>query len=111
MNTGRFEKGQNPWNKGKKYPRMVGNKHAFIGDSRSDEQFRYESRNLIRHIKKCSICNKEKNSRQMVAHHKDENIRNNDISNLQKMCRACHLNHHRSKVFAGKIKSIEAKKK
>jgi hypothetical protein len=29
-----------------------------------------------------------------VIHHKDENPRNNDISNLERLCRACHALHH-----------------
>lgn len=29
-----------------------------------------------------------------VVHHKDENPRNNDLSNLERLCRACHARHH-----------------
>ena len=46
-NSTTFKKGQIPWNKGIEYTRMVGNKHAFKGDKRCDEQFRYEARNLL----------------------------------------------------------------
>jgi len=106
-----FKKGNIPWNKGKKYPAMVGNKNAFKGDKRSDEQYRYEARNLLKHIKKCSVCNKIKESKQLVAHHVDENIKNNNISNLQKMCRSCHMNHHRNKIFKIKMKKYAKRKK
>ena len=97
-----FKNGHIPWNKGKKYPRMVGNKHAFKGDDRCKSQFHYEARSVLKHVRKCVVCRKFK-PRKMIVHHIDENIKNNHISNLQRMCRSCHIKHHREKIFEAKI--------
>lgn len=75
-NSTTFKKGQAPWNKGKKHPKINGNKHAFKGEKRCDEQFRYEARNLLDHIKVCSVCLCKKkiykNGRNnLITHHKD----------------------------------------
>jgi len=110
MTDGTFQKGGKPWNKGKEYPAMVGNKHGFKGDARCDSQFRYESRNLLKHIKECCVCLEEKTSYQMVVHHKDENIKNNELSNLEKMCRSCHMKHHQKDIVAARLKMYENRK-
>lgn len=104
MKDGKFKKGYIPWNKGKIYTKMIGNKNAFKGDKRCDEQFRYEARKLMEDINKCSICGclkvMHKNGRNnLVTHHIDKNIRNNDLSNLQKMCRSCHMKHHFKDIY------------
>jgi hypothetical protein len=44
--------------------------------------------NKLKHIKKCQICG---NDKELEIHHKDKNIRNNDINNLIKLCRRCHM--------------------
>lgn len=108
--NGTFKKGGKPWNKGKKHLAVIGNQYAFKGDARCDAQFRYEARNKMKHIKECSVCGEVKTSYQMVTHHIDENIRNNDMSNLQKMCRSCHINHHRDQINNARYKMYESKK-
>lgn len=35
-----------------------------------------------------------------VVHHKDENPWNNVLDNLERLCRACHMNHHRETIRA-----------
>ena len=52
-------------------------------------------------------CNKCNSSDQLVVHHKDETGRgakehNNDLSNLETLCRGCHINLHRPKLVAAK---------
>ena len=110
-----FKKGRIPWNKGIKYTRMLGNKHNFQGENRSNRQFRWEAHNLLKHINKCSVCNCEKKTlkngrHNLITHHKDENIRNNDLSNLQKMCRSCHIKHHHKDILAAKLKKYAIRK-
>mgnify|MGYP000873039576 CR=1 FL=1 len=34
--------------------------------------------------------------KRIVVHHRDEDRRNNDLSNLEVLCMTCHLKHHRS---------------
>lgn len=44
----------------------------------------------------CEICGSEKN---VDVHHKDGNPWNNDITNLQRLCRSCHIKaHHHAKT-------------
>ena len=40
----------------------------------------------------CEICGRSQN---VDVHHKDNNPQNNEISNLQRLCRSCHLKAHR----------------
>lgn len=39
-------------------------------------------------LKECEICNKEK---KLEVHHVDANKRNNDFTNLIRVCRFCHM--------------------
>ena len=41
----------------------------------------------------CEICGSDKN---VDVHHKDGNPHNNDIMNLQRLCRSCHMKAHRA---------------
>ena len=43
--------------------------------------------------RKCSACDTVDGF--LLVHHKDENRLNNEIENLQVMCRSCHLSHHK----------------
>lgn len=38
-----------------------------------------------------------------IVHHKDENPWNNDLSNLERLCRPCHINHHRATLQKAKV--------
>lgn len=37
-----------------------------------------------------------------VVHHRDENPWNNEPTNLQRLCRPCHINHHRHELLAAR---------
>jgi hypothetical protein len=39
-------------------------------------------------------CERCGSTNRLVVHHKDENRYNNDLSNLETLCRRCHQNHH-----------------
>jgi len=41
------------------------------------------------------LCEKCGNSYEIVIHHKDENRKNNKISNLKALCRVCHISLHK----------------
>jgi 5-methylcytosine-specific restriction endonuclease McrA len=42
----------------------------------------------------------------MVVHHKNEDHKDNRLSNLQRLCRSCHISVHRQKLIEGKNKTI-----
>ena len=48
----------------------------------------------------CECCGSEQN---ICIHHKDENYKNNNIDNVQPLCRSCHIKHHNLKR---KIKNV-----
>lgn len=56
----------------------------------------HTSRNLAKRFldkSHCELCGSTKN---LDVHHKDENYSNNNLSNLQILCRSCHIKIHRS---------------
>jgi transposase-like protein len=97
-------KGNIPWNKGIKWKLMEGNKHASIGKNGTQNAGRYQARQIIKEIKPCELCGAKMRSLLMVIHHKDEDVFNNKKNNLQRLCRKCHINLHRKKLEAGKLK-------
>jgi hypothetical protein len=40
---------------------------------------------------RCKLCDSQKN---LHRHHRDGNIRNNDLSNIVVLCRRCHIKAH-----------------
>lgn len=98
--------GFKPWNKGKVHLAVHGNKYAFLGDRAKPNTLNRRARKILLHIKKCQICGKKKKSFQMVVHHIDENVYNNTLTNLMKLCRSCHIKIHRDKLQ----KSLKNKK-
>lgn len=99
--VGGVSKGNIPWNKGKKNPKLNGNKNAFKGEERSKQAFYYEARLKTKNIKKCQRCGSKKD---LITHHINEDVSNNRMSNLEKLCRKCHINHHREKLENEKVK-------
>lgn len=79
-----------------------------------NQKFRRESRHfglnrelaLSRDGHRCQVCGCA-DLKKLTVHHKDENGRpsdapNNTLDNLQTLCRACHINVHRSKLWLGR---------
>ena len=61
----------------------------------------YHARNLLPEGS-CELCGSNRN---VDVHHKDGNPQNNNINNLQRLCRSCHSKIHRAKgtcVICGK---------
>src|SRR3990167_2330507 len=55
----------------------------------------YRARQLFKKIGVCEICKEKKRTE---IHHKDENKLNNNLKNLQEICRGCHTKQHQTKA-------------
>lgn len=51
----------------------------------------YQKRAFAHYGKKCGRCGSTKN---ILAHHRDEDRTNNEIENLEVLCKRCHQEHH-----------------
>ena len=49
----------------------------------------------------CEACHIHFGYKQITAHHKDQNIKNNDATNIQLLCKACHTECHRRAQKSG----------
>ena len=67
------------------------NHHSWIGDSVSTKGGRTRAIRLYPEIGPCSECGTEPAER----HHVDGNTANNDPSNIEILCRVCHMKRHR----------------
>lgn len=67
---------------------------SFNQSYRNAHQTAIQIMNLLGVEKKCSKCGKTKN---VDVHHKDTNYQNNNIDNLEYLCRSCHMKEHRKK--------------
>ena len=61
----------------------------------------FSSRAFSYYGRKCNRCSSEEN---LLVHHQDENRANNDLSNLEVLCKRCHQNHHCIRDEQGKFK-------
>lgn len=77
-------------------PHMRGNNYNFRGDNVT-KWAQYKRANQIKTAGPCERCG----SSGEVVHHKDENLRNNTPENLERLCRSCHIAHHRVQLKAG----------
>lgn len=69
-----------------------GQKHRGWKGGQRSYQYRIYSKRAKTLPQKCTVCGTE---RDLVTHHKDGNFRNNEITNLEKICRACHRREHK----------------
>lgn len=53
----------------------------------------HRARRVLKKIGICEVC--EKKHEKTDIHHIDNDWQNNDITNLQEICRGCHIRHHR----------------
>jgi hypothetical protein len=58
----------------------------------------YRARQLTADVRDCQRCD----AAAQVTHHRDENPRNNTPTNLERLCRPCHVAHHRAQVLDAK---------
>lgn len=49
-------------------------------------------RNAGKDTKHCALCGAKKD---LTVHHIDGDCGNNDVNNLQTLCRTCHVRHHK----------------
>jgi GTP cyclohydrolase I len=54
----------------------------------------------------CFYC-AEENKKKLLVHHKDRNFLNNDIDNLQIICRRCHAKEHKNECLDGRFKQFK----
>ncbi len=92
-------KGQKPWNTGKhwssEHRRILSIAHG--GNGIPQRKYPLEFNDKLkqpvfsRDGYKCQICGSKC---RLVCHHKDEDKKNNQMSNLQTLCKACHIKIH-----------------
>lgn len=88
-----------PWN--------IGNQYACRGDRGTRAAYMYRARQLTKHVEQCERCDRPAE----LTHHKDENWRNNTLTNLERLCRPCHVAHHRKELEMGRLAYYTAKKR
>lgn len=49
-----------------------------------------------------NICNRCKSLKNLLVHHKDENRSNNELDNLEILCKRCHQQHHETRDNLGR---------
>lgn len=88
------------------YKNISGSKNVgFLGGVSADY---YRRISLEKLKQECHRCGTHKN---LCVHHKDRNRRNNNISNLQMLCKSCHSKeHNRSKNFGKRNKISDMRK-
>lgn len=77
---------------------MRGNQFAFLGDQAGRMAMHYRARLLTKDIAQCNRCP----ALAQLTHHRDGNPRNNVPDNLERLCRRCHIAHHRPELEAAK---------
>lgn len=60
------------------------------GENNNNWKYGCQYRGLLE-VKECDYCKSAKN---LLIHHKDENRKNNNVSNLIVLCKKCHQNLH-----------------
>ena len=83
-------KGLKPWNTGKKLTEE--HKEKISKTHITTESSYYRKKAYSAYGKLCNRCNSDKF---ICVHHKDENRKNNDITNLEVLCKRCHQLHHK----------------
>jgi hypothetical protein len=59
---------------------------------------------LLNHITECERCGSKEN---LLVHHKDRNRKNNDLDNLEKLCKGCHQEEHMRRDSLGRYSYSE----
>lgn len=110
-----FQKGHISWSKGKKMKDLLGNRYAeWLQKTRRKPRFDTEKyyRKLAKENLpyKCAICGK---SDRLEVHHKDDNRKNNNLENLEYLCKRHHLLKHPERYikiskFISKFNKLES---
>ena len=91
------KKGNIPWNKGKKYPQVTGEKNCNWAGGISHELYSVDwTQTLKRSIRErdkyiCQLCGAPQGDEALSVHHIDYNKKNCNPVNLVSLCRTCHL--------------------
>ena len=77
--------------------KITGNKYNFRGDAAGPMAHRWRARQVGPSSGPCEWCSEDGD----LIHHIDGNFKNNKKENLVRLCRKCHINHHRPALLAG----------
>lgn len=108
LNTGitHFKKGYTPWNKGKEFLAIKGEKNNLWRGGKSFEEYTIDWTNTLkRSIRErdhytCQICSNQQGDMALDVHHIDYNKKNCNPENLITLCRNCHLRtNHRTEYW------------
>jgi len=96
-NSGTFKKGNVAWNKGKKNPKVSGEKNnSWKGGILRGYSYKFKDN-------KCTICGDKK---KLQTHHINGNIKENSWKNISTLCSYCHYGVHdngKNTRFGGSI--------
>lgn len=83
---------------GKPRPDMIGNQHSFRGNE-ATTWAHYKRMQKLCPPAPCIYCGSLGNN---IIHHIDHNPKNTVSDNLIRICRSCHINHHRKDLKVSK---------
>ena len=84
---------------GKKNPK-ISERYKGKGNPNYKNGIRTGKRMILEVNKICQECGSDE---RLEVHHKDKNRKNNNLNNLQLLCRSCHSKQHRGKEWGKKM--------
>lgn len=93
--SGKYKKGNVPWDVGKKRPEFSGSNNPRWKGGIGYQYWSTIYRPIFNSLEqKCSLCG---TTNKLVTHHIDKNYKNNSLSNIMITCSSCHNKIHHKK--------------